>query len=405
MMEQKAVTQSKGHAHSDFVIVLTLFVTARVMLAFLFNPYSFFTSGFLGHTYYYEMAAYSARGQFPYVHFWFEYPPVFPYLAIAIYQWTNLLGAGFEYFNRALAFAKLPFECLTLINLYRIARWAFYDAAAVRVSWVYALLIIPAYYWWHSPDPILVALTLQSLYWFTQGKPYASAIALGLAVATKFTPVFLLATVWRFARDRRIAIISTLLTVGLVAGIFAPFLILSPTFTLASLQSLIAVSSWETIWALLDGNLGYGNVGAWADHFDAARAGVPIYNPVTVPLWLTLGLVGLLFIFVYTRKWNLSQPRHWLAFSGIMLMLFLLWSKGWSPQWATLVIPFFLLLYPDLRGMLLALVLSAVGLLDWPMTLNLDNPAIYALGVLLRTGIFAGVAIALYRECVPARVR
>jgi hypothetical protein len=55
--------------------------------------------------------------------------------------------------------------------------------------------------------------------------------------------------------------------------------------------------------------------------------------------------------------------------------------------------------------MLLALVLSAVGLLDWPMTLNLDNPAIYALGVLLRTGIFAGVAIALYREYVPARVR
>jgi hypothetical protein len=384
--------------HSDFLMVLTLFIAFRLLMLVWFSPFSFFTSGYLGHAYYYDMAKYSDQGQYPFINFWFEYPPIFPYLAIAVYKLTALGKESFEYFNRVLTLAVLPFDILTLTNLYRIARRVYGTATAVRVSWIYALLLLPAYYWWHGPDPILVALTLQSLYWLLTRQNVKSAAALALAIATKFTPVFLMGAALRFVSGWRQALVYAAIVGGIVSLIFLPFFILSPTYTIASFQSLVSVSSWETIWALIDGNLTYGNVGLMPRHFDPAMAAVPIYNPSVVPGWLTLLVFGVLFLFVFSRKVDRANPRQLLVFTGIVLMLFLLWSKGWSPQWATLVIPIWLLVYPNWRGLLLTLVLTFVGLLDWPLTLSVNNPALYVMGVLGRAALFVLVAIDLYIE-------
>ncbi len=384
--------------HSDFLMVLTLFIAFRLLMLVWFSPFSFFTSGYLGHAYYYDMAKYSDQGQYPFINFWFEYPPIFPYLAIAVYKLTALGKESFEYFNRVLTLAVLPFDILTLTNLYRIARRVYGTATAVRVSWIYALLLLPAYYWWHGPDPILVALTLQSLYWLLTRQNVKSAAALALAIATKFTPVFLMGAALRFVSGWRQALVYAAIVGGIVSLIFLPFFILSPTYTIASFQSLVSVSSWETIWALIDGNLTYGNVGLMPRHFDPAMAAVPIYNPSVVPGWLTLLVFGVLFLFVFSRKVDRTNPHQLLVFTGIVLMLFLLWSKGWSPQWATLVIPIWLLVYPNWRGLLLTLVLTFVGLLDWPLTLSVNNPALYVMGVLGRAALFVLVAIDLYVE-------
>ncbi|MBI5304328.1 MAG: hypothetical protein HY868_19500 [Chloroflexi bacterium] len=392
--------RAKFAVHSDFLMVLTLFIAFRLLMMVWFSPASVFTGGFLGHEYYFDMARYSEQGYYPFVHFWFEYPPVFPYLAIAVYKLTSLGQANFEYFSRVLTLAVLPFDILTLVNVYRIARRVYDGMSAVRVSWIYALLLLPAYYWWHVPDPILVALTMQSFYWLLAGRNSAAAFALAIAIATKFTPVILVGTACRFIATRQQLFLFTVSLCAIVVLIFGSFFIQSPIFTIASFQALVSVSSWETIWALLDGNFTYGNVGLMPRHFDPAMAAVPVYNPPIVPGWLTLAFFGALFLIVFTRPVDPANPRQVLVFTGVVLMLFLLWSKGWSPQWATLVIPFFLLCYPNWRGLLLSLVLTFVGLLDSLITLSLNNPGMYTLGVIGRTTVFIFVAFDLYAELI-----
>jgi hypothetical protein len=185
----------------------------------------------------------------------------------------------------------------------------------------------------------------------------------------------------------------------IVAGlIFLPFLIASPTFTIASLQSLMSVSSWETIWALIDGNIGYGDVGALPRHFDLSLASVPMHNPPVVSPWIAILVFGVLFLFVYSRPVDRTNPRHLLVFTGVILMLFHLWSKGWSPQWVTLVLPFLLLLYPNWRGVLLSLILSLASLLDWPLAFAMGSSLIYAIGVLTRASLFVLIGVDLYLE-------
>lgn len=384
--------------HSDFWMVLILFVAFRLLMLIWFNPATAFTGWFLGHEYYYEMARYSDQGYYPFIHFWFEYPPVFTYLVILIYKLTVAVQSNFEYFNRVLTVAVLPFDVLTLINLFRIANHIYGSSAAVRVSWIYALLLLPAYYWWHGPDPILVAMTLQSFYWLLVGRNGASAFALAIGMATKFTPVFLVGTAFRFIETRRQLFLFTAILAVTLILIFGFFFLQSPTFTLASFQSLVSVSSWETIWALIDGNFKYGEVAALPSRFDPATAAVPVYNPSVVPGWLTIVLFGALGAIVFMRSAGRNQPHQMLVFTGIALMLFLLWSKGWSPQWATLVIPFFLLCYPNLRGVLLSVVLTFASLLDSLITVSLDNPPVYTIGVISRTVIFIFVAIDLYAQ-------
>lgn len=400
--------RAKLAVHSDFLMVLVLFISFRLLMIFWFDPATVFTGWFLGHEYYYLMARYSDQGYYPFIHFWFEYPPIFPYLAIAIYKLSLGIQANFDYFNRALTLAVLAFDILTLVNLYRIALRIYDSATALRVSWIWALLLLPAYYWWHGPDPILVAMTLQSFYWLLAGRYGASAFALAIGIATKFTPVFLVGTALRFIPTRRQFILYASVLGAALILFFGFFFIQSPTYTVASFQSLVSVSSWETIWALIDGNFEYGRVASLPEHFDPAMAAAPVFNPSVVPGWLTILLFGGLFLVVFTRSFDRTQPRNMLTFTGLVLMLFLLWSKGWSPQWATLVIPFFLLCYPNWRGLLLSLILTFVGLLDSMITVSLNNPPVYALGVLCRTAIFILVAVDLYLELtrsnkLPAR--
>ncbi len=384
--------------HSEFLMVFVLFVAFRLMMVLLFTPASFLTRGYTDFMYYYDMAALSAQGFFPHVHFWFEYPPVFPYLAIAVYQATHAANEGMAYFSRMLALVLLPFDMSIVINLYRIARRLYDPAVAVRLAWVYAMLLLPIFFWQYSFDTMVAALTLQAFYWLLTQHRVASAVMLAVAIATKFSPAFLIGTAWRFAPGWRSAAIYTGIVIGGVVLIFAPFAMSSPAYTLASFQSLISVSAWDTVWALLDGNINYGDVGGLPRHFDLALAGVPLHNPSSLPMWGTLIPFAAIFFFILTRRWERANPRHFMIFTGITLMLFHLWSKGWSPQWITLLLPFILLFYPNWRGVLLAIVFSFGALLDWPLAFAMASPPLYILGVFVRTGLFILIGLDLYLE-------
>lgn len=390
--------RAKLNVHSDFLMVLTLFVAFRLTMLLLFTPGSFLTRGYTDHAYYFDMAALSDQGYLPFVHFWFEYPPVFSYLAIGVYKITRLANEDFAYFSRMLALVLLPFEALVFINLYRIARHVYSATTATRLAWIYSALALPIFFWEYSFDAMVAALALQSLYWLLVDRRAASAVTLAVAIATKFSPAFFLGTVWRFTASGRAAASYTFMALIVLGLIFAPFFVASPAYTLASFQSLVSVSAWETIWALMDGNISYGDVGGLPRHFDLALASVPMQNSARLPMWATLIPFALIFLIVFTRPVKRDNPRHLLIFTGILLMLFHLWSKGWSPQWITLVLPFILLLYPNWRGVLLCLVLSFVALFDWPLAWAMGSPLLYVIGVMTRTGLFVLIGVDLYVE-------
>lgn len=396
-MNRLAQWREQATAHSEFLVVLALFVSYRLMMLLFFSPTSFLTGHYTDYLYYYEVASLSSQGHFPFIDFWFEYPPAFTYLMIGVYQWTRGVN-DYDYFARALSLVMLPFESLVLINLYRIGRRLSGPVVAVRLAWIYSALLLPVFFWQYSFDSMVAALVLQSLYWMMSAQNTASAITLAVAIATKFSPAFLIGTAWRFAGDVWGAVRYTFIVAVGVAMIFLPFILISPAYTMASFQSLIGVSSWETVWAIIDGNKSNGNVGPLSRHFDLSAAAVPTANPQLLPMWVTLIPFALIFLFVFTRRLDRTNPRHMIIFTGITLTLFHVWSKGWSPQWVTLLLPFLLLFYPNVRGVLYCLAFSLVTFLDWPLSFAVNSEPLAIIAILIRTGLLATVGIELYRE-------
>ncbi len=52
------------------------------------------------------------------------------------------------------------------------------------------------------------------------------------------------------------------------------------------------------------------------------------------------------------------------------MVLFFLWSPGYSPQWILFLLPLILLSLPVREGILISVVLTLVNLLEWPVMLS-----------------------------------
>lgn len=407
-MTSLPVTRSTRWQNSALAL-LGLFVAFRLMLLTVYGAQA--VTRFGDFQYYYHLARLSDQGLYPLLHYWYEFPPLFPYLSIGLYK---LIGspAAFEPYAYALALVMLAFEAGNLALLLRLARRLHGEMTAERLGWVYALLTVPLVFSWWTFDAMTAFWMLLALVWLMEGREGRSAVALGLGIVTKYMPALLLATTWRFLAPRR-ALRYTLIALAVVVLIIGPFVIASPRFALASLQAQANKSSWETVWALLDGNLSTGNFGPIADHFDPARATTPLGNPPRLPPWLTLAAFGALYLYLFfdggrRREDGLTPslieegskgrgPSSIIAFTGLTWCLFFLWSRGWSPQWQMLVLPFVLLGLPLGRAVLFSLALSSVNFLEWPVLLSRGWFWSLWLTVPLRTLLIGLLAVAFYQ--------
>jgi hypothetical protein len=214
----------------------------------------------------------------------------------------------------------------------------------------------------------------------------------------KFLPVILLATLWR-ARGLKSALIYGLVTLLISLVIFGPFALLNPRMTLASLQAQAGKSSYQTVWALIDGNYTTGNFGPLDDHFEPAKATQPVNNPAQFPTWLTLIPFGLLGLFVLTRPRVLADPDlDAVLFTTLTFVIFFLWSQGWSPQWQTFLIPLLLLSFPAGRAVLFIIVLGFINFLEWPVILSRGLTELLPLTIIIRTLILLLLGWELYQR-------
>jgi uncharacterized membrane protein len=255
---------------------------------------------------------------------------------------------------------------------------------------LYALLFVPIYAMLGFFDAIALFFVLLALYLILRGRLLGSAVSTGVGFAVKITPIIFvpvaLRQLWDLAGDIRTALrdgalylVTTALT---IVVLLLPFLLIQPNWLWTTARAVIGRSSWETVWALFEGYFGYGVVGG--DRLNPAETAFAIHDS-SLPWWLiTLGF-GVLYLFLWTRPADYRQPRNVVALTGLTVTIFLLYSKGYSPQFLVYLLPFVILLFPDARGVTYSLLLTLLNVLEQP---------IYFVLVPEATGLLAGIVLA-----------
>lgn len=394
---------SETRTNQDFRLVLISFIGARLMLLAAVTPEAIITYGDYEH--YFNLALLSSQGHLPFLDYWYEFPPLFPFLSIGLYQLTASSSGALHSYAYALATVMLAFDVGNLVLLYRLARRIWSERAAIQISWVYLALPVGMIYTWRTFDSMTAFWILLALNWLMEKRDDASAVALGLGVMTKFLPILLLPAVW-IHRPIKKALRHTLILIAVCLLIFGPFIIASPEFGIASLKAQAGKSSWQTVWALIDGNLGTGNFGPITEHFDPELATRLLGQPERVPGWLTLLLFGGMGLYFFLRVRRAHQPDgdspfpH--AFLTLTFAIFFLWSKGWSPQWQLILFPLVLLTFPSHDGVLFCILFGLLNFLEWPILLSRGMFEWLWVTVTVRTLLLLGLAVATARQTLLA---
>jgi len=301
----------------------------------------------------------------PFLDIWVEFPPLFPFLSRGIYSLVGGRENAYIYLG-ALFFSLIQAGSIYLFQ--RIAGEIWGSEGGGQRALVYALFIVGLFYGWAYFDCLAVFLTLLGLYFVVKSKHISAGVVLGLGGLVKWFPLLILPAAWKRMDGKKAAyvVLSSLLVIITVWGVLY---IVSPSMTAASLVSQGAKGSWESIWAILDGNLQTGNFSPAANRFDPATASLPAGNPSVVPSWLTLLFFAGVGIFLFWRA-KIQTGLQLIAFSGLTMVLFFLWSPGYSPQWVLFLLPLVLLSFENNRSLLIGLVILLMNLLEWPLLLS-----------------------------------
>lgn len=394
----------------DFRLLVILFFTFRLMLLLAYEPLVIDGVergvGAQGdRLYHYALAELTAESYWPFRDWWSEFPPVWFFTTSIVYQ---LQGENANYggWSMMLGLIMLAFEVGNLVLVRRIGARLHGANTGMALAWVYAVTLAPVVFIWWNFESIVAFFFLLGLAWLLEGKETRSAVAAAVGVLTKFTPALILGAVWRF-RDQYRALRYTAVLLGVFVLAYVPLFIQNAEMTLPSLTAQFGKASYQSVWALIDGNLTTGNFGTVESHFDPAEANVLLGNPAVVPSWLRLGAAGLigLFVFMRTRRFD---DKGLVAFVGITLVIFFLQAQGWSPQWVVQIIPLVLLAFPTKNGVLAVVMLSLVTFTEYPLLFIRTGdtggqitgallPPFVAL-MLARTALLVGLCVAFYQR-------
>ena len=365
---------------SDFWLILSLFVSFRVLTLFLLRPGGFIRDWSDFDTYL-GIAALSDYSLYPFLDFWLEWPPLIPWLMVAIYRLSLLFPPWTDdprlWFILLLGGIFLLFEIGNFLLLHRLTgRLTTDPRIRTRVLWLYAGLFPPVYAMLGFFDGVALFFLLLALELLLQNERFPSAIGAGVGFLVKIIPILILPVavrrIWHQHQKNipEAGIEASLYTVILgltVILLLGPFLIVGPQWVLASARSMTDRSAWETVWAIIEGYYGFGLV--LGERLDPAETNFAIYDSALD--WWFWPSVTLVFIAIYglifIRPADYSQPRNLLAFGGVTVGLFLLYSKGYSPQFLVYLLPFIILLFPDGSGVTYALMLTGLNVLEQPI--------------------------------------
>jgi hypothetical protein len=375
-------------------MVLWLFLFGRVLMILTLNLEGLRGFGDVGH--FYQLGLIDG---WPYFHYWVEFPPIFPFLIEILYR----LSGGVEHvFDYLLVFVLTVADAGVLLLFNRLAvRLYGAESAKPRVMGYLVLLLTLAYGWWYF-DPLAVLALMAALNLMIDQKPKRLGLAIGIGALIKLFPLLVLPAIWRRWPWRK-ALRTTLIAVGLLIVVYGALWLAAPQFTQASLASQGSKGSWETVWALVDGNDQSGLFGPEWERLDPTFAYIMRRNPPVIPVWLTLMVFGAVGLWGWWRV-HPRTDRQVLALVGFTWSLFYLWSPGWSVQWVLYLLPLVILLLPKRLAALLTVALVLVNVLEWPLLLSRGAVWTLILTIPLRTLLFVLLAFLFYKQAAGVRL-
>ncbi|MCC6455601.1 MAG: hypothetical protein IT328_11695 [Caldilineaceae bacterium] len=383
------------HRHAAFVHLWLLAISFRLLALLLFRPGGFITD-FSDYDFYATWGTLGPMGYRAYDNLWTAYPPLFPLVMLNVYEWAARIPPWTEprlFFHLLFGLVLLCFEAGNLLLIYRLAgRLASDEATAPPAGYsspglaavaFYALCFVPVYTllgWFESMPLFFLLLGLELLLMPRAWGWLGSGFAAGLGFLTKLTPILLLPVAirwlgarlswdaarreWFNPRSPRNLLRPTLyvlLFAAVVAGVGYPLVRANPSLALSSFRIQSIRSPWQSVWALIDGSYEAGVVALDMRNLEGLAASLWQSNiPWT---WVGLGFL-LIYLWLYTRPYDWARIRTPLAFTATSVILLFLYSKGWSPQFLVWVLAFLALLLPTLRGVILAIFLSLINVVE-----------------------------------------
>ena len=435
--------------HTAFFTIFVLFVVFRLLAIVLFRPGGFIADA-SDYDFYYEWGLQLPRGYRTFVDLWTAYPPLFPALMLPVFEWSSRIPPWVEprlFFHLLFGLELLLFESANLLLIYRLALKLGYPALGTNQELgirnyespnhpitqspnhpviLYALLFVPVYTmlgWFEAMPLSFMLLGLDLLLSHRRGGWVGSAVAAALGFLIKLTPALLVPIAirwlgsqlsWRAVREEwfqpRAAgnllrpALYTVLFVGIIVGLGYPLAQGNTELALSSFRVNSLRPPWQSVWALIDGIYDYGLVPLNMRNL----AGLQTTQwHGTVPWGVVTIAFGLLYLWLYTRRYDWTSPRTPLVFAAVSVIWLFLYSKGWSPQFLVWIAAFLVLLLPTLRGMLLITVLTLLNLIESPIFFVMLRQEEWILvgTVILRTLLLIAVAIELLGQIWPVEQR
>jgi len=438
-----AYLRTASQRHGLFLAIFALAMVFRGLALLLFRPGGFIADA-SDYDFYYLWGQQIPQGYTTFVNLWTAYPPLFPALMLPIFEWSSRIPPWVEprlFFHLFFGLLLLLFEGGNLILIYRLARKLGYaplgatgdelrssPAGEVLLHPVlfYALLFTPVYtlLGWFECMPLFFMLWgLDLLLSRRRGSWFASAVVAALGFLTKLTPALLvpIAVRWLGSKLSWPALRHAWFNPKAPGNLLRPTLyvlsffavILGGGYWLVGGQTALALSSfqvnslrppWESIWALLDGYYGYGEVPVDMRNLP----GLQNYQWESQVPWGVITLAfALLYLWLYTRRYDWQQPRTPIVFAALSVIWLFLYSKGWSPQFLVWILAFSVLLLPTPRGIGLSIGLGVLNVIESPIYFTMlgNEHWILAGVILLRTGLLVTLFVDLLGQIWPQAQR
>jgi hypothetical protein len=365
----------KDHPRPTWWLPLGVLLAVR-LLGLIAQP----IEGLLGYGDFIHFFRLAQLPGWPYLQYWSEFPPIFPFLSHLL----ALVAHGQEHvYDYLLAAILIATDCGSLVCFTRLARRNWAPGSAETRVWIFtAILAGLPYCGWYF-DPLAVFCLLLALDCFYDKKTAWLGVVAGVGTLIKLFPVLVLGAAWRFWPWKK-ALKATAITVAICLVVYAGLFAASPQYTASSIVSQFSKGSWETVWALLDGNLSTGNFGPEIERLNPNTAYQAMGNTAKIPTLIPLGLLALAGLLIFA-KMKVQESNNPSILVGVAWCFIILASAGWSPQWVLYILPIVMLTLPVERGVLFSGALILVNLLEWPVLLSRGMFAYLWLPILVRT--------------------
>jgi len=353
----------------DLAILAVLFISLRFFALFLFRVGGFITDFSDFNVSFLTFARWSRYGLYPYLDFWMEYPPLLPWMVIALYRVSLLLPPWHDsplWFNALMGLTVLTFDVGNLVLLYLIGCRLWGWERGRFVGWIYLGLFAPFYTAMGWLDNIPLFFMLLSLWLWIElppGRRLLSAIAsgasLGVGFMFKIIPALLLPLGLKVLKGKGFAICLAVFLI-VVSFIATPFMLQSPEIFITSFRAMLGRSPWETVWALVNGYYSYGVIAG--DRFSVPES-FALYHS-RIPGMFSIILWGLIYLWLLLRRDQGGEPAYAVTAASLIFFSYELFTTGYSPQHIVYFLPFLLLTMPNLTGTVGAISLTLVNLFE-----------------------------------------